>query len=224
MRAEPAGRSVLAARVDRGRLVAVPLFALLLLVNLGALVTQARTRHGAAAVVAVLASTLTITFYLLVIGAYLRRGEASATTASLPARAAAVVATGLPMLLPFAAAGREVSLGSDLAASALMVVGLGWSLWSLHALGTNLSVVAQARGLAAAGPYRRLRHPLYVGEIVTLLGIVVRSPGPAVIALWVVLVLLQAYRAVVEERLLAAAQPGYADYRCRTARFLPGVF
>jgi len=128
------------------------------------------------------------------------------------------------MLLPFVGAGRDLTLTRDVAASVLMVAGLGLSVWSLRALGTNLSVFAQVRGLAASGPYRRVRHPLYVGEIITVLGIVVRSPNVAGVVLWVGLVLLQAYRAVAEEQLLRAERSDYAKYQCGTARFLPGIF
>ncbi len=213
-----------AGRVDWGRLVLVPLFSFLLFENVLAMARLAQGRHGPAAAVGLLASGLTVTFYVAVITAYLRRGAASATTARVPARAAAVVATGLPMVLPFAGGAREDSLGHDLVASVLIVLGLAGSVWSLKALGTNLSVIAQVRGLAATGPYRWVRHPLYVAEIVTVLGIVLRSPNLGVLALWVLLVLLQAYRAVTEERLLTDVQPGYADYRRGTARFVPGVF
>jgi protein-S-isoprenylcysteine O-methyltransferase Ste14 len=209
--------------IDWGRIVLVPVFVLLLLVNVAAAVTVLRERQGAAAAAGLLASGLTISFYVLVIAAYLRRGEASATTESSVARAAAVLGTAAPVVLMFVGAGRDVSLTSDLVASALMVAGLGLSVWSLRALGTNLSVIAQVRALAASGPYRWVRHPLYVGEIITVLGIVVRSPGAAGVAVWVALVLLQAYRAVAEERLLAARHSGYSEYMCGTARFLPGI-
>ena len=69
-----------------------------------------------------------------------------------------------------------------------------------------------------------MRHPLYVGEIVTVLGITLRGSGSVPLALWALLVVLQGYRAVAEESLLRDAQPGYEDYRRRTARFCPAVF
>jgi protein-S-isoprenylcysteine O-methyltransferase Ste14 len=213
-----------AGRVDWGRALLVPVFSLLLIANVLAMARMAQRSHGPAAAVGMLVSALTVTFYVAVIAAYLRRGAASATTAQLPARAAAVVATSLPMVLPFAAGAREDSLGRDIVATMLIVLGLAGSVWSLRALGTNLSVIAQVRGLAATGPYRWVRHPLYVAEILTVLGIVLRSPSLVVLALWALLVLLQAYRAVVEERLLTSAQPDYAEYTRRTARFVPRIF
>jgi protein-S-isoprenylcysteine O-methyltransferase Ste14 len=209
------------ARVDVGRLFVVPLFSLLFLANLAGLVRAAQASVGPAArVVSVVASLLMLAFYVLVIVAYLGRGRASATTASLPAKVAAVVATCVPMTLPLLTK-PEGSIGADLVASVLVVAGGAWSLWSLTALGRNLSIVAQARGLSTEGPYRWVRHPLYVGEIVAVLGLAARSDAAVAYVMWVLLVALQAYRASVEERLLAAELPGYDAYRARTGRFVP---
>jgi len=220
-----AATSVLPApRVDWGRLFLVPVFALLLAVNVTALAGVARGRQGAPAAMALLTSALTAAFYLLLISAYLRRGRPAASSASMPARLAAVAATWLPMLVPFVGGYGDGSVGRDTVAGVLILAGLAWSVWSVKALGSNLSVIAQVRGLASTGPYRWVRHPLYAGEIVTMLGTAIRSPHLGVVGLWVLLVLLQAYRAVVEEQLLTHAKPGYADYCCATARFVPGLF
>jgi protein-S-isoprenylcysteine O-methyltransferase Ste14 len=69
-----------------------------------------------------------------------------------------------------------------------------------------------------------VRHPLYTGELVTVLGIVLRDVRPVALGLWVVLVLLQVYRASAEERLLSQAVPGYRDYLASTSRFVPGLY
>jgi protein-S-isoprenylcysteine O-methyltransferase Ste14 len=208
-------------RLDWGRMAVVPLVALLLFGDVVKLAGVAEAQSGGVAVTAsVLASLLTIAFYVLLIACYLRRGPASATTRSVTAKLAAVTATWLPLTLPLVwrpAAG----VVPDLGASVLVLAGLGWSLWSLAALGRNLSIVAQARGLATSGPYRWVRHPLYVGELVAMLGVVLRAGEPAALGMWLVLVGLQTYRAVTEERLLTASLPGYDGYRRRTGRFLP---
>ena len=214
------------AAADRGRLVVVPLFSLLLVANVVVFAGSVRqTRSSAfAAGVNLVATTLIVTFYVVVISAYLRRGPATASTSSWTARVAAAVATGLPMLLPLIGRGRGTSLGHDVLGSALIVFGLAWSVWSLKSLGTNVSVIAQVRRLASSGPYRWVRHPVYLGELVTALGIAVRGAALGGFLLWLALLGLQAYRAVVEERLLRDRQPGYSDYCCGTARFLPGLF
>ena len=97
-------------------------------------------------------------------------------------------------------------------------------MWSLRALGRNMSVIAKVRDVADRGPYRWVRHPLYVGEIVSSLGLAVAAHSLAAVAVWLGFCALQAYRAVREEQLLLAVLPGYGAYRIRTAGLLPGIF
>jgi protein-S-isoprenylcysteine O-methyltransferase Ste14 len=87
-----------------------------------------------------------------------------------------------------------------------------------------VSVIAQARGLADRGPYRWVRHPLYSGEIVSSLGLVLLAGSPAAWGAWLGFCALQAYRALREEQLLARALPVYRSYQARTAAVLPGLF
>jgi protein-S-isoprenylcysteine O-methyltransferase Ste14 len=94
----------------------------------------------------------------------------------------------------------------------------------MHSLGTNLSILAQARGVADRGPYRWVRHPLYAGEIAASLGIAIAVGSVAAAGLWLTLCALQAYRALREEQVLLRALPGYRAYRARTAALLPGIF
>ncbi|HEY5985170.1 MAG TPA: methyltransferase, partial [Streptosporangiaceae bacterium] len=95
---------------------------------------------------------------------------------------------------------------------------------SLRFLGRNLSVIAQARAVVERGPYRWVRHPLYTGELVSTLGLVLTAGSVKAIAAWLAMAGLQAYRALREEQVLLRALPGYRAYRRRTAALLPGVF
>jgi protein-S-isoprenylcysteine O-methyltransferase Ste14 len=90
-------------------------------------------------------------------------------------------------------------------------------------LDRSLSVIPQARELVKRGPYARVRHPLYLGELVATLGLALTLGGPLPLVGWAVLVALQAYRARHEERLLGAVLPGYSEYRSSTALLVPGV-
>jgi protein-S-isoprenylcysteine O-methyltransferase Ste14 len=168
-------------------------------------------------------TVLVCAFYALIIWCYLRRGPAVATSGSVTAHVAAVTGTLAPFSIPLL---RGSPPGGDqqLAADLLLVAGLAWAVWSLRFLGRNLSVIAQARQVVEKGPYRWVRHPLYTGEIVSALGLALTaSSGPA-IAVWVLLVALQVYRALREEQVLLRALPGYRAYRRRTAALLPGIF
>jgi protein-S-isoprenylcysteine O-methyltransferase Ste14 len=90
-------------------------------------------------------------------------------------------------------------------------------------LGRSISVIAQAREVVDRGLYRLVRHPLYVGELVSTLGVAIVGTVWAFCA-WAVLCVLQAYRALREEQVLLVVLPGYRSYRARTAALLPGVF
>lgn len=210
--------------IDWGRIAVVPVMAVLLVSNVLSMTRAAERATTPVAVgTSLVASAATAIFLLMVIVAYMRRSTALATTRSWWARLASIAATFLP-LVAAPLFGVSTRPGADLLAAALVIVGTAWSLWSLSALGTNLSIIAQTRALADSAPYRWVRHPLYVGEIVAMAGLVVRSESGAAVGAWLLLIGLQTYRAMHEERLLAATLPGYRDYQSRTARLVPGVF
>ena len=49
--------------------------------------------------------------------------------------------------------------------------GLLLALWSLIVLGFSFSIAPEDRGIVARGPYRFVRHPMYLGEVLSLLGL-----------------------------------------------------
>jgi protein-S-isoprenylcysteine O-methyltransferase Ste14 len=206
------------ARPDLGRILMIPAAAVVLLLDLMTLVGR-----GGGSALRWAGTLLAVAFYVLVIWCYLRRGPARATTSSVTARVAAVVATWAPFVIPWlhgAPPGPVWQGVSDV----LLLAGTAWAVWSLRSLGRNLSVVAQVRDVADGGPYRWIRHPLYAGEIVSTLGLAIAAHSLAAIAVWLGICALQAYRAVREEQLLLAVLPGYGAYRIRTAALVPGIF
>lgn len=217
-------------RIDWGRTVMVPISVVLgalAVLRLGVLLTNgARLTDGARpgdVGLAAVTGVLTAAFYLLIVRAYLRRGPARTTSRVPLALLAGPVATFVPFALPFAGSGGQPA-GDLLLGNLLLAAGFGFSVWSLRCLDRSLSVVPQARQLVQHGPYARVRHPLYLGELLAMLGLALTLGGPAPLLLWAALAGLQAYRAVQEESLLRECLPGYAGYQARTARILPGVF
>lgn len=208
-------------RVDTGRIVMVPLAALLLLYDVGVLLHH--LPHGGASVLRWVGTVLIGAFYGLMIWCYLRRGPARATGRSVSGHLAAAIATLAPLAVPFLH-GAPPGKVQAAAADALLVLGGAWSVWSLRSLGRNLSIIAQAREVVDRGPYRWVRHPLYTGEIASCLGVALTAGTAAAVGAWLVFCGLQAYRAVREEEVLLRALPGYRPYRSRTAALLPGIF
>jgi protein-S-isoprenylcysteine O-methyltransferase Ste14 len=208
-------------RIDVGRVVMVPAACAILFVDAFSLVHGASS-DGTDALRSV-GAVLVLAFYVVLIWCYMRRGPATATSASFTAHAAAIAATWLPFLLPLV---RGVAPGAvqQAASDVLLVSGAAWSVWSLRFLGRNVSVLAQARAVVDRGPYRWVRHPLYAGEIVSSLGVALAMNSLAALACWLVLCGLQIYRALREEQVLLDALPAYRDYRTHTAALVPGLF
>jgi protein-S-isoprenylcysteine O-methyltransferase Ste14 len=94
-------------------------------------------------------------------------------------------------------------------------------VWTLGALGRCFGVFPAARGLVTHGPYRFVRHPLYVAEAIAVLGFLVTILSPLTVAIYLGSLALQGWRAANEERVLWQVFPEYADYQQRTGRFLP---
>jgi protein-S-isoprenylcysteine O-methyltransferase Ste14 len=166
---------------------------------------------------------LVLAFYALATWCYLRRRPATATSESLTAHAAAIAATWLPFVLPLLR-GAPPTSGRQALSDVLLCCGMAWAVWSVRCLDRNLSVLAQARDVVARGPYRWVRHPLYVGEMVSSLGLAIAVNSYWAIGLWFAMCLLQIYRAVREEQVLLRVLPAYRGYQSRTAALLPGVF
>jgi len=87
--------------------------------------------------------------------------------------------------------------------------------------------IQAARGhrVVSDGPYAVVRHPMYGGALLLIAGI------PLLLGSWwglvmaLVIVLLLAVRAVMEERTLMAELPGYTDYATRVRyRFVPFIW
>ena len=142
----------------------------------------------------------------------LRRRKA---TANAP-RWMQIIAWGtvlLPMALRVVAPSPVGSIAS--------LLGLSLTLWSLSALGASFGLAPADRGLVTSGPYRYLRHPMYTGELISVLGALATNWSfwnAGVVAL---LLLVLIGRIHQEEKILF----GYKNYRMRTPwRFLPGVW
>ena len=91
-------------------------------------------------------------------------------------------------------------------------------------LGRAFSILPQARSFVASGPYRLIRHPLYLAEQIGTWGLMLQYVQP-----WAVLIALaslaaQFPRMHYEEQILRETFPEYAAYAARTKRLVPGVY
>jgi protein-S-isoprenylcysteine O-methyltransferase Ste14 len=109
---------------------------------------------------------------------------------------------------------------------ALVIVGAAFALWAASTLGAQFDLepgVHQGHSVVRAGPYRVVRHPVYVGIAVHLVGACIASGNLALI-LGVLLVgfPLLYVRARAEEQLLRAELgPAYDVYSRDVGMFVP---
>lgn len=223
--ARPAGDTAPAPVVpDRGRWLAAVVFGVLAATSVVRLVRITSSGGmGIAAAASLLGAALVLAFNVLTVSALLRRPRASARSGSRPAHVAAIVATGCSISTAFLVQPRTAGL-LPVAADVLQLAGLAFAVWSLRTLGRSFSILAEARAVVDRGPYRWVRHPLYVAEVLASAGLALHGATPAAVLSVVVLAVLQVYRAGKEEAVLAGALPGYAAYQARTARLVPGLF
>jgi protein-S-isoprenylcysteine O-methyltransferase Ste14 len=135
----------------------------------------------------------------------------------------ALLGTFLLNVVAYLPVDEAASTGILLASSAIVVIGTVFTIWSLATLGRCFGLLPEVRGLVLGGPYRLVRHPVYLGEAASALGILVAKPHPLIAALLIAFLALQYWRTVYEERALSAAYPSeYPAYRARVPRLVPG--
>jgi protein-S-isoprenylcysteine O-methyltransferase Ste14 len=79
--------------------------------------------------------------------------------------------------------------------------------------------------VADRGPYAYVRHPMYSGVALYLLGMPLLLGSTWGLSMVPILVALFAIRTVIEERALREGLPGYADYAARVRyRLAPGLW
>jgi protein-S-isoprenylcysteine O-methyltransferase Ste14 len=118
----------------------------------------------------------------------------------------------------------SLSMTQTVIASLLSLVGTGISVFVLAHLGRSFSLMAEARKLVTTGPYRILRHPLYIFEAVASLGVLIQFSSFYTVVIFLSYCFLQFQRMKNEEAVLEMAFPEYQDYKSKTARLIPGIY
>ena len=110
--------------------------------------------------------------------------------------------------------------------AALFVAGLALAIWARVHLGRNWGMPMTERldpELITSGPYRRVRHPIYTGLLLAMLGTALATSLVSLI-IPVVLGAVFYYAATVEERTMTAAFPAeYPAYRASTKMLIPFI-
>ena len=82
--------------------------------------------------------------------------------------------------------------------------------------------VLPGQSLIQTGIYKYIRHPIYIGDVLLLLGLELALNSWLVLGV-VVLFLYVIFQARKEENILANAFPDYVNYRKKTKMFIPYI-
>jgi protein-S-isoprenylcysteine O-methyltransferase Ste14 len=108
---------------------------------------------------------------------------------------------------------------------ALIVLGYLATHWCYAAMGAAWRIGIDMGGtssLVQAGPYRRMRHPIYSFQMVMLAGAALLLPTPVSLAILILHFICASIKASDEEVHLAAVFGGeYREYMTRSGRFFP---
>jgi protein-S-isoprenylcysteine O-methyltransferase Ste14 len=165
----------------------------------------------------------TIAFLLLLAAATILRARPAGKARGLEPRISAFIGAFLVYAIPLFPR-HELSVAAEMVSTLLVLVGSSAAVVALLQLGRSFSMMAEARRLVTSGPYRWVRHPLYVAEELAVIGIFMQF-----LSLWTALLLalqiaFQLRRMHNEEVVLTQTFPEYAAYRQQTARLIPGVY
>ncbi|MBN9620999.1 MAG: isoprenylcysteine carboxylmethyltransferase family protein [Actinobacteria bacterium] len=116
------------------------------------------------------------------------------------------------------------SVPVEVVGAVIFLSGLALAVWARRHLGRNWGMPMTLKDepeLVSTGPYRLVRHPIYTGLLLGLLGTALMTSLLGLVVVVIAGVYFY-YAATVEERNLAASMPqSYPAYRARTKMLIP---
>lgn len=182
------------------------------------------------------ASTLAITVYLMRKDQNLLRRRMNAGPAAEKEKsqqiiqfiaALAFIATIVFPALDHRFAWSTVSVHVVLAGNALVAIGFGimFFVFKANSFAAATIAVDAEQKVVSTGPYAIVRHPMYIGALIMLLGV------PLALGSWwglltiIPIALVIVWRLLDEERFLVRSLPGYTEYRDKVRyRLVPLVW
>ena len=133
----------------------------------------------------------------------------------------AIVGTAMPLMI-------RPTDGAELVpvwlSTTLMLIGLTFNVSAKLFLNRSFGIVAANRGVKRGGPYRIVRHPMYLGYITTQIGFLLASFSLLTLLFYVTAWVFQVLRIREEEKLLLRDE-AYASYSATVRhRLIPGIY
>ena len=106
----------------------------------------------------------------------------------------------------------------------VMAIGLCFTVAGKVALNRRFGAIPANRGVQVRGPYRLVRHPIYLGYLFTHVGFLLTNPTRWNFGIYTIAFSLQILRIFEEEKFLSQ-DAKYRDYKQAVRyRLLPGLF
>lgn len=111
----------------------------------------------------------------------------------------------------------------DTLSAVVMVVAILWQIYAKIYLGRSFGLLPACRTVVETGPYRIVRHPIYLGYFVAHMGFLLNNFSWWNVKVFALLYLLQFCRIHYEEQVLSK-NPQYVEYKNKVKyRFIPFV-
>jgi protein-S-isoprenylcysteine O-methyltransferase Ste14 len=139
---------------------------------------------------------------------------------------AAVLLNGSARLIPWNRTFLPHTLATGVVADVLALVGLFIAVWARATLGGNWSArvtLKENHELIQRGPYRVVRHPIYSGLLLMIVGTVLLAGQVGGLVALVICFGGFWVKLRQEEALLTKHLPGYAEYMRRTKALVPFI-
>lgn len=104
-----------------------------------------------------------------------------------------------------------------------ILVGQSIVVAGMYKLRRSFSILTEARMVIQGGIYRWIRHPIYVGHSLSMLGICFLAPSWSNILVTAIFLVLERYRASIEEKKLVSVFPAYKEYMKTTGAYFPKI-
>ena len=121
----------------------------------------------------------------------------------------------------------NVSLISQIIGSVIIILGLITAMWARTMIGKNWSgyvSLKENHELVTNGPYNVIRHPIYTGLILMLLGTVIYYSSAFALIFLVIYICIFLWRIKKEEYLMIKTfGKKYTDYMKRTKTLIPFI-